>query len=134
MVGRAFRVERNRMLPSGVHPWTSSMDGWKVIRLGVPPSEGITYTSLLPSYSAVNAIHFPSLEKRGSDSLPTPLVRRWASPPLREAFQRSLACTNTTELLLKVGSRNNNVPSWDSSCAVASNAIPKIYIFLMGLV
>src|SRR6266581_3303345 len=52
-----------------------------VSRLGAPPSAGITYTSVLPSYCDVNAICEPSGENRGNDVYPGPLVRRRAMPP-----------------------------------------------------
>src|ERR1700744_4261399 len=65
------RSETNKMrLPSGVQETGTSCAGCQVIRRGVPPSAGITYTSRLPSYSPPNAIHFPSGEKIGDLSCP----------------------------------------------------------------
>src|SRR5689334_349831 len=50
-------------LPSGVQPCTESAPGCHVSRLGSPPSDETTYTSTLPAYSPLNAIHLPSGEK-----------------------------------------------------------------------
>src|SRR6185503_7095574 len=58
------RVEENSTdLPSGVQPSTMSAPGCQVSRCGSPPSAGTTYTSKLPAYSPLNAIHRPSGEK-----------------------------------------------------------------------
>src|SRR5436190_16404904 len=51
--------------PSGVHPCTVSAPGCQVKRFGSPPSAATTYTSRLPAYSPLKAIHFPSGEKCG---------------------------------------------------------------------
>ena len=65
------RVEEYTIdFPSGVHPCTSSGAGCHVNRLGSPPAAGTTYTSVLPAYSALNAISFPSGEKCGDDVRP----------------------------------------------------------------
>src|SRR6185436_19702032 len=60
------RLEENRIdLPSGVQPSTRSAPGCHVSRFGSPPSAGTTYTSTLPAYSPLKAIHLPSGEKCG---------------------------------------------------------------------
>src|ERR1700687_4560996 len=83
-------------LPSGVQPRTISFDGWNVSRFGSPPSADITYTSGLPSYSPVKAIHLPSGENLGKTSSPTWEVSRRAAPPSREEIHRSPAYAKTT--------------------------------------
>src|SRR3970282_763342 len=78
------RDEANRTdVPSCVHPCTESPPGCHVSRRGSPPSAGITYTSVLPAYSALNAIHCPSGEKCGFEVWPWKLVSRRATPPFR---------------------------------------------------
>src|SRR5215210_4464653 len=52
-------------LPSDVQPCTLSAPGCHVSRFGSPPSVATTYTSVLPAYSALNAISCPSGEKCG---------------------------------------------------------------------
>ena len=51
--------------PSGDHPCTTSFAGCQVRRLGCPPATGTTYTSVLPAYSALNAINVPSGDSLG---------------------------------------------------------------------
>ena len=95
-VGTFSLVEVKRTCcPSGVHPVTRSGPGCQVSRFGSPPSTGMTYTSVFPSYWAVNAIHFPSGEKWGRFSAPSLLVNLMASPPFLPTLQRSLAWTKT---------------------------------------
>ena len=79
------------LLPSGVHPTATSAAGWYVMRFGMPPVAGIVKTSVLPSYSPVNAIVLPSGEKIGWLSMPTPVVRCVARPPARGTVHRSPA-------------------------------------------
>src|SRR2546426_1095210 len=65
------RVDENMIdFPSAVQPWTRSAPGCHVKRFGSPPSAGTTYTSRLPAYSPLKAIHFPSGEKCGLDVCP----------------------------------------------------------------
>ncbi len=64
---------------------------WNVSRFGVPPSIGITYTSVLPVYWPLNAIHLPSGEIDGLVSSPGEVVSRRAIPPLRSTIQMSWA-------------------------------------------
>src|SRR5512132_4281015 len=82
------REEENMIdLPSGIHPCTVSAPGCQVSRLGSPPSALTTYTSRLPAYSPLNAIHFPSGEKCGFEVCPGKLVIRRARPPARGTTQ-----------------------------------------------
>ena len=53
-------------------------------RRGMPPVTGMVKTSVLPSYSPAKARVWPSGEKMGAVSMPTPVVRRSARPPSRE--------------------------------------------------
>src|SRR6266481_3121031 len=119
--GALKRSERKRMfLPSGVQPRTMSFDGWKVSRFGSPPSADMTYTSGLPSYSPVKAIHFPSGENFGNTSSPTWEVRRRAVPPSREEIHRSPAYAKTTLSLEMLAYRKSLVgPSGAASAAAA---------------
>src|SRR5260370_39215702 len=65
------RVDENMIeRPSGVQPCTVSAPGCQVKRFGSPPSAATTYTSKLPAYSPLNAIHFPSVEKCGVEVCP----------------------------------------------------------------
>src|SRR2546427_10185867 len=73
--------------PLGVQPCTLSAPGCQVSRFGSPPSAGTTYTSRLPAYSPLNAIHFPSGEKCGFEVWPWKLVIRRAMPPARGTVQ-----------------------------------------------
>ena len=84
-------VENMIDLPSGDQPCTLSAPGCHVSRFGSPPSAGTTYTSVLPEYSPLNAIHFPSGEKCGLVVSPWKLVRRRATPPARSTLQMLLA-------------------------------------------
>src|SRR5688500_11557414 len=60
------RVDENRMdRPSGVQPSTMAEPGCHVKLFGSPPSLGTRYTSKLPAYSPLKAIHLPSGEKCG---------------------------------------------------------------------
>src|SRR5271163_345312 len=89
---KLLRGEVNRIRdPSGVHPSTTSGEGWYVTRFGTPPSAGIVNTSTLPSYSPVKAIWEPSGENFGFVFEPAPAVSRLASPPVRGTLQRSPA-------------------------------------------
>src|ERR1041385_3312025 len=82
------RPEANTIdLPSGVQPSTTSGLGCHVSRLGSPPPPETTYTSALPAYSPLNAIHLPSGEKRGFEACPWKLVSLRASPPARGTIQ-----------------------------------------------
>src|SRR5574337_108134 len=111
------RRDRNTMfLLSGVQvttmlsgPQRSGASGttseWKVRRLASPPDAGITYTSVLPRYWPVKAIHFPSGEKRGMMSKPGSVVSRWAVPPARFTSQRLPCASNTTLSPWSVGKR-----------------------------
>ena len=89
--------------PSGVHPRTLSCAGCHVSRLGTPPTEGMTNTSTLPSYSPLKAISDPSGEKTGLFSAPAPTVSLLASPPSRPTLHRSPAYTKTMCVRLNVG-------------------------------
>src|SRR5262249_10293928 len=82
------RLEANTTdFPSAVQPWTTSGTGCHVSRRGSPPSAETTYTSRVPAYSPLNAIHLPSGEKRGLPAWPWKLVSRRASPPARGTIQ-----------------------------------------------
>ena len=63
------RFPRGNETALAFHPASSlaapSCAGCHVSRFGVPPSTGITYTSTLPSYCPVKAIHWPSGENTG---------------------------------------------------------------------
>src|SRR5512138_158443 len=86
------RVEENSIdLPSGVHPSTISAPGCQVNRCGSPPSAETTYTSKLPAYSPLKAIHFPSGEKCGFAVCPWKLVSLLAAPPPRATTQMLFA-------------------------------------------
>src|SRR5579872_2148463 len=93
-------------LPSGVQPSTVSAPGCQVRRFGSPPSDETTYTSTLPAYSPLNAIHFPSGEKCGFVVRPWKLVRRRATPPPRSTTQMLLAYANAICVVLTVGVRS----------------------------
>src|SRR6267378_629393 len=77
------------LLPSGEKLVRSARGTCSIF--GVPPSAGMTYTSGLPSYSPVKAIHFPSGENLGKTSSPIWEVSRRAEPPSREEIHRSPA-------------------------------------------
>src|SRR4051794_25668051 len=86
------RADENKTdFPSALQPCTTSAPGCHVRRFGSPPSAATTYTSRLPAYSALNAIHFPSGEKCGFDVTPWKLVMRRALPPLRGTVQMLFA-------------------------------------------
>ena len=105
----AARPLANTMLfPSGVQPCTLSADACHVRRLGSPPIAGMTKTSVLPPYSPLKAIHFPSGESFGLLSLPT-LVNRRAAPPARSTTQMLPAYENAICVALMVGLRNRRV-------------------------
>ena len=55
--------------------------------MGSPPLADTMYTSMLPAYSPLNAIRFPSGEKRGLLAWPWKLLTRFASPPARGTTQ-----------------------------------------------
>src|SRR5204862_7356479 len=93
-------------LPSGVQPCTRSELGCHVSRLGSPPSAETTYTSRLPAYSPLNAIHLPSGENRGLLAWPWKLVSRRASPPARGTIQMFWAYANAIWVELTVGVRS----------------------------
>src|SRR5207248_10519042 len=113
------RPERNKIFfPSGVHPTATSSAGCHVNRFGSPPAAGTTYISALPSYSPVNAIHFPSGENTGFVSCP-PVVNWCASPPSRGTLHKYPPYRNTISVLLIV----SNVASNGASSAVI--AIPE---------
>src|SRR5262245_27632446 len=95
--------------PSGVQPCTVSPPGCQVSRFGSPPSAGTTYTSVLPLYSALNAIHLPSGENFGFVVAPWKLVSRRAMPPARSTVQMLLAYANATCVALTVGVRSSRV-------------------------
>ena len=77
--------------PSGVKPRTQSLPGCQLRRSGTPPFAETTYTSVLPSYSALKAIRLPSGEKTGLDSIPSSTVSRFGEEPSLFATQRSSA-------------------------------------------
>src|SRR6185437_16860217 len=86
------RVDENTtFLPSGVQPSTTSAPGCHVRRFGSPPCAGTTYTSTLPSYSALNASRRPSGENFGFSVVPWKLVTRRAVPPDRSTVQMLFA-------------------------------------------
>src|SRR5262249_10671014 len=76
---------------------------------GSPPSAATTYTSVLPAYSPLNAIQFPSGEKCGFEVWPWKLVSRRALPPARSTTQMLLAYANAICVALTVGVRNSRV-------------------------
>ena len=87
-----LRWDANRTAePEVVKPCTRSAPGCQVSRFGSPPAAGMTNTSTLPSYSALNATRAPSGEKRGLLSVPSWDVSRRAPLPSRPAIQRSPA-------------------------------------------
>src|SRR3569833_1838643 len=114
-VFHASRRLRNTMLAeSGVQVSTmllgpqrggasSTMSDVNVSRRAVPPADGMTYTSRLPWYSPVNAIHRPSGENRGMTSRPSSAVNRVAAPPERDTDQRNTRAAKTNEKPYRVG-------------------------------
>ena len=90
-------------LPSGVQPSTmlfgpilsliSSRPRVAVVVIlsGTPPCAGMVYTSVFPSYCAVNATVLPSGEKCENISYPASLVSFRAIPPLRGTVYKSPA-------------------------------------------
>jgi hypothetical protein len=72
-------------------PATTSGDGWLVSRVGAPPVTGMVYTSVLPSYWALNAMVVPSGPNTGFDSTPRSVVSRRGFAPLASATHRSSA-------------------------------------------
>src|SRR5262249_30305406 len=66
-------------------------------------ADGITYTSVLPSYCPVKAIEEPSGEKQGFVSMPALVVSRVATPPSRPTVHRSPPYTKAIWVLLTVG-------------------------------
>ena len=60
-----------------------------VRRVGRPPSTGMVYISVGPSYEAVKAMLFPSGESTGASSRPRCVVNRCATPPPTATFHRS---------------------------------------------
>src|SRR5262245_16516974 len=119
------RPEANTIaLPSGVQPCTRSGSGCHVSRRGSPPSAETTYTSALPAYSPLNAIHLPSGEKRGLLACPWKLVSRRASPPARGTIQRFWAYANAIALSLTVGERSIIVGP--AGVSEAADAIPAV--------
>ncbi len=79
---------------SGVHATVVESDPNQVSRRGGPPSAGITYASCGPSSLPVNAIHFPSGEATGKETVPGLAVRRRGSPPETATTHRSSSETN----------------------------------------
>src|SRR5712691_12679260 len=104
------RVEENKIdLPLGVQPCTVSAPGCHVRRRGSPPSAATTYTSKLPAYSPLKAIHFPSGEKCGFVVWPWKLVTRRATPPARGTTQMFCAYAKAICVALTVGVRSRRV-------------------------
>src|SRR5262245_28786147 len=121
------RPEANTIaLPSGVQPCTTSGTGCHVSRRGSPPSAETTYTSRLPAYSPLNAIHLPSGEKRGLPACPWKLVSRRASPPARGTIQMFCAYANAICVALTVGERSIIVVP--DGVSVAADAAPLVAI------
>src|SRR3982751_1451604 len=67
------------------------------------------YTSRLPAYSPLNAIHFPSGEKWGFNVCPWKLVKRRALPPERGTVQILFAYANAICDWLTVGVRRSRL-------------------------
>src|SRR3982750_2542297 len=75
------------------------------------------YTSRLPAYSPLNAIHFPSGEKWGFNVCPWKLVKRRALPPERGTVQMLLAYANAICDELTVGVRSNRLCPFTTEAA-----------------
>jgi len=99
------RLDVNSTSPCGVQPTTRSRSPSHVSRFGSPPSSGITYTSVGPSYVAENAIVCPSGEIAARVSSPRCDVSRWATPPASGTRQRSPSAVNTTVPACSAGKR-----------------------------
>ena len=99
------RRDVNSTSPFGVQPMTKSRRPSHVSRRGLPPSSGMTYTSVGPSYVAENATVWPSGESAARVSSPKCDVSRCASPPASGTRHRSPSAVNTTVPFRSVGNR-----------------------------